>query len=418
MLEKTKTIKRKITIFECIEYMIIYIMLYLSCGFAVSTNSGTFIMAAEAVCVIIVVLNRFLTGRHVKVTQKSILYVVGIAGLIILGEVLRGGSFKHVQIGVYGMLMAYVFAMCFSFEEYMKKISNIMYFLCVYSLVLYVAFCLTPELVKKLPTVENTAGWHAYHAGFSTIYKNVDIRNQGIFWEPGAFQTFINLALITELFYFKTFRKRRVFIYLITIFTTFSTAGFITAFVLIYIFLLQSIINKKARKRENAMLMLYVMTILVLLFFVFQNIDTPLTREVFGKLDRYFDGGVNTGTVDVRMSSFIEPLKALLQNPTWGLGYVGSKQLAYAKKYYMDTCTFVNWLSYYGIIVGTLIISLYYKLAKKMTNSRAIGILVFVALFLTTFSENYARNDFFLSIGFVALSCPKKEGVIHENRIN
>jgi hypothetical protein len=70
-------------------------------------------------------------------------------------------------------------------------------------------------------------------------------RNSGIFWEPGAFQIFINLA-----FYFDIIRRsnsvRNLIIFGITIITTSSTAGIFVYFLLLTVYLIE---NKKLNKK-------------------------------------------------------------------------------------------------------------------------------------------------------------------------
>lgn len=389
---------------DCVAYSAMFLILLFSCGFAINGYNGTLILAVEATCILTLLLACLLTRKLIKVSVTSIIYLFSIVLLILIGEILRGGSFKHVQISVYAMIMAYGFACCFSFDEFMRKYTNLMYFLCAYSVILYVLYLMMPSIVEKLPVLTNSNGIRAYTAGFSTIYAQYNgVRNQGIFWEPGAYQMFINLAMLIELFYFKTLYKKHLFVFLITLFTTFSTAGYITAFFLLYTYVMWILFDKTARNKQTALLIFYLMSILLILYLLFELLDLPVMRELFGKIERYFDGGPNTGSVDVRIDAFIKPLKAVIREPLWGLGYIGSINLAYTEGYRMETCTFVNWFSYYGIVVGGMILNLYVKFVKKLQTKGFIRVLLFFSLFSMTFSENFARNVFFLSLGFLAL---------------
>lgn len=67
------------------------------------------------------------------------------------------------------------------------------------------------------------------------------VRNQGIFWEPGILQLYLNILLFIELFYVKT-SKYNILLTFILILTTFSTAGFLI-FLMIIIYKFKSAIT-------------------------------------------------------------------------------------------------------------------------------------------------------------------------------
>lgn len=79
----------------------------------------------------------------------------------------------------------------------------------------------------------------------STIFHSV-YRNSGIFWEPGAFQIFINLAFIFSIVN-NTMSIKRYFVFLFGIVSTVSTTGVI-AFILLSPVFWFSIINKSRFK--------------------------------------------------------------------------------------------------------------------------------------------------------------------------
>ncbi|GAA4457299.1 hypothetical protein GCM10023189_27780 [Nibrella saemangeumensis] len=75
---------------------------------------------------------------------------------------------------------------------------------------------------------------------FNPYAKEVIIRNSGPFWEPGAFAVFLNLALIFNLAYRKTLLNRQNNLFIISIITTFSTAGYVTLFIILIGYVLTS----------------------------------------------------------------------------------------------------------------------------------------------------------------------------------
>lgn len=60
-------------------------------------------------------------------------------------------------------------------------------------------------------------------------------RNCGPFWEPGAFQGFINLSFFLNTIN-STLNKKRLLLYIITLITTFSTGGYIVMLINLFIY--------------------------------------------------------------------------------------------------------------------------------------------------------------------------------------
>lgn len=400
--------KNNSKMFDAMCYILLYMLLYFSCGFSALTKSGTELMLIKLILAGVMIFSTVTLNGTIRVNNKALTYCMIIIAIIVIGDFIRIEDFKQTQIIIYTLLTSYFFSICITFDDFAKKYVDIIYFLCFFSLVVYFVFLLSPEFFMKCPIVTNAAGYSAYDIVFCTIYENVGVRNQGIFWEPGAYQTFINLALIIELFYLRRLRKGFMVVCLVTILTTMSTAGYISAFMILYIYIMHVLVDKDARNKKTARNIFYFVTVVGFLIVIFNNVDIPGADRVFGKLEEYFDaGGVNSkekSTVSVRVDSVIHPLKLFFENPLLGIGHEGSKYLAGVEGYNMDTCTFVNWLSYYGGIAGGAIISMYYTFAKRMSNKIVVRILIFVVIFFITASENYARNTFVLMIGFIAMS--------------
>ena len=105
--------------------------------------------------------------------------------------------------------------------------------------------------IESLPFLESEY-YHAQHFKYIFFYNpekhkytifGIDfIRNQGLFWEPGVHQVYLNLLLYIEGFIF----RRRGWIIAIIIFailTTFSTAGFIIMSIILISLYFNSLVN-------------------------------------------------------------------------------------------------------------------------------------------------------------------------------
>ena len=252
------------------------------------------------------------------------------------------------------------------------------------------------------PEVVNVRGRSVNNLFFTTIYPSSVVRNQGLFWEPGAFQTYICLALIFELFYFKNVSKKRLVVYAATLVTTFSTAGYVTALFIVYTYVTQLLLSTSGESKNSTRNLFFILTIVIVAIIVFLSMENNVAEHVFGKLEIYKQNA-NTGTMTsagVRFDAFVRPFKVFWQYPMLGAGTRGMTNFALIERYSMNTCTFVNWFAYFGIFFGGMMMQMYYKFAKRFSNNRLIVLMIFFVLFLATATENYYRNPSILIFAF------------------
>lgn len=157
------------------------------------------------------------------------------------------------------------------------------------------------------------------HLGlFRTSNLNGTIRNAGVFWEPGAYQLFLNLVLF---FYLKknnfrllgkgTSKKRLVVvaILILTIISTMSTTGYL---LLLINFLTLYVSSYKQIKRRNKVLVgIPLLVGLAVLFGQMIGSDT-----VAGK----FTGTGNIASTSIRMNDIVGSIQIILDHP-FGMGH-------------------------------------------------------------------------------------------------
>lgn len=161
-------------------------------------------------------------------------------------------------------------------EKFCKYYSDIIYFFCVLSLL-----CFTyNQIYGVLPFInlgqgmDGGKGFRVTSIIYTQLYnlnsQGLRLRNCGPFWEPGAFQGFINLALMIELLGTHVRNRSwhiRVLVFVITIISTYSTGGYIVlALNCVYY-----IISNKSLALSNKMFLFSSFMILALI--VFLNTD-------------------------------------------------------------------------------------------------------------------------------------------------
>lgn len=283
----------------------------------------------------------------------------------------------------------------YGFNEFANSFVEVMLFLSVISLIGYVAFLVIIPL-RSMFVVKNTA---------NLLYSNLVLyvsspehihRNWGMFWEPGAYQTFLNLALLFEIRR-RDAKVKNICVFIITILTTYSTTGYIGLVINFVILLLKRKKPTSIKKLIIAVLLLSVPAVIFAWDALFGRTIYTGELSVFGKLKQlanYSDAGYIT-SVGVRYYSVFGVLQAFLERPLFGFGYQGLVERMYPYTYGMNTCTFVNWFATYGIIYGVIMLLGVFNLSKKLSDRLSVQLLAFGVFFIVTASENYVNNPFF-----------------------
>jgi hypothetical protein len=391
----------KLKLREMIDYVLIYLLIFFSNGYQLSVYTGTIRLLMNLGLVILLVFYSSIRRKSIKTNQLSLIILITILCNIVLTFMVNNEGLNQILITVALFLTAFIFTVFYNINDFLKKFIKIMSFLCVYSLVLYFATILLPDMVKHLPIVQNVQGKLAYNAFFSTIrLDSYLIRNQGIFWEPGAFQTFINLALIFNLFIFKENQRKNLVIFGMALFTTFSTTGYIVGLIIIFVFVLHSQKKEERKKLKRTYGVLLIVVVLLLTsLIVYNSLPENARYQTFGKVGNYLKDG-NYSSTSVRIDAIVTPLKQFVNKPIFGNGTLGLKEVAIASGYNMNTCTVVNWFAMFGIFVGLSMNYGLFRLSRIFKSGKVIKLLLFAAMLLTLFSEDYVRNPSILVFVF------------------
>tara|TARA_B100000787_G_C16141427_1_gene272179 strand:+ start:125 stop:955 length:831 start_codon:yes stop_codon:yes gene_type:complete len=112
------------------------------------------------------------------------------------------------------------------------------------------------------------------------------LRNNGLWWEPGAFQVIINLAFILGLV-FKKISRKDFFLFLIVILTTLSTAGIVVFSLLSFIYL-----RRNLNFKLIALCCFLIIPILFLSSFYETVIESKLSLEHGSSNSRFNDAAL------------------------------------------------------------------------------------------------------------------------------
>lgn len=241
-----------------------------------------------------------------------------------------------------------VIAIKVSPQNFLKRMVRVVCFLTLVSLVFYFARLIIPGLYSMLPMYEfesqgtyyseialDRVNFHTKGLFLCSIREG-EMRNIGIFTEPGVFQGVLTAAFFCVVFMFERMRtsaKERAIstlIILLGIVTCGSTAGFISLFVIFAFYYLLPLSSGGTQRREGLLrgsfrrylLVLMMVGLIGLLCDYYARGDASiLVESVFTKLfnsNGYFS--VNQGNGAVRLDSVTASLELLYQHP-FGVGF-------------------------------------------------------------------------------------------------
>ena len=127
------------------------------------------------------------------------------------------------------------------------------------------------------------------------------IRNQGLFWEPGINQFYLNLLLFLEGFIFKK-RKWMIFLIIFAIITTYSTTGYLIMMIILFTIMKSSFSRKP-------ILSLLLLSFLIPFYFIAQ---TNLSPDEFQ--------GSKQNSFAKRSLDLVQPIAIGLDYPLTGIG--------------------------------------------------------------------------------------------------
>lgn len=386
-------------------YNFILLMLFIlnEAGFVFLTfNSIIRYLTAIFICIGFLIVNT----KKLKINKKLV-FVFVIFLLLLTLSFIRNIEQYTVYINVlFSFCVAVIVVSCLDFNYFIKLFVKCMYIIAIFSLLIYfsniILFKYYPSLLNFWPfKVTNSAKTlvnNYFLSVFQLSYRGYD-RNFGPFWEPGAYQTFLNLALYFTIFLQKPFNKKYFIVFIITIFTTLSTTGVIALIVTLCVAFYHFSKNKKDnnnKKIKNILSFLPLIFAVTIIFFAL--IPNKFSDLVFGKLSGIFSGNYVSGSTYVRVAAFLEPLKVMINKSILGIGYKGLRAHAIEVGYRLNTCTFTNWFGMYGLGIGLLLNYFYASFVwlKRFDLITKIGLMIMI--FIIIFSEDYSSNDFIYTL--------------------
>jgi len=305
-----------------------------------------------------------------------------INGLFVSSSILYhgAGASTNTYLGILIKIVISVLVLsAISRNDLVQLYTRVMVVLCVFNLVIYfdVNYLLnfSGSLYSSLPDLQTYREGHYYQNYLvyaKPIYGYVNnLRNPGIFGEGGVFQYFINLAILFNVSHFnKKFSSRSNIVLIVTLVTTFSTAGYISFMFILFLYAS----NRQIRLRGKLLYATIIITILS-------------TEVVYNKIIDQEAYQTNHSTVR-RMKDATADLRAFENHPIFGVGLGNySTWLKYSNEVYGGSDSSNGITNYLAMVGITGFIAALWVLAwvhyKTKFNKSLLAIIL-----ISLFSQN------------------------------
>ena len=178
----------------------------------------------------------FIDQKDIVINIKLLIPFGGLCFLSLFSSLYAGDTLKEMIYPIITLFIALVFVSNVDSATFRKAYIDVMVFLALYSIVVYLIYLAVPELIECMPVIVNSNGGKAFNLIFAVVSQHAFMRSDGIFWEPGVYQTFLNLAIPMVIFENKKYWKLIV-LYVALLFTLSTTAYLVGLLNLVFILL-------------------------------------------------------------------------------------------------------------------------------------------------------------------------------------
>lgn len=379
-------------------------------------NRGLYNIVNVAILVIAVIGIIYIYRNSSRINLSKLKIVVaifiGITISMICNKELSYGFIQKIAFAFIGVALS----LFIDFKYFAKSFVKVMMFLAIWSLVLYALSILGWHTF--LPIIKSTTGISYYTGIFSFMPVNSGsiLRNWGVFWEPGAYQAYLCLALILDLFYLKNRKAKHLLIFAITIVTTLSTTGVICLGIILLVYLF----TRKGRRYQRNKIIIVVCGIIACITVLSYD---PLRNMLFDKLN-IFDKSMNeNASLGARVYSILGNIRIMFTDGFMvGTGITGYndiyRQVVTSMGYTIDmsnTNTILMDFARFGWIVGIvntyLICKFIYRLGENFLQRIGIGLVILILLS----SECFEHSLFWMTILYFGVDFRRKKYMCKKN---
>lgn len=362
---------------QIVDVLLVYLLLFVSGSWRYNLSPNTLLVAAFTASIVAWYL---FSDR--KINDRFVLYVIVFLGFLFSLTIYTEGSqsVSSTISATMKLVLAYLIIKTVG-ERFVDTYVKVLVFLAGFSLFGYLTdtFNLFDGIIQKLPQLGEIG-----YEGFLYVYRfpwHID-RNNSIFFEPGAYQAFLNSALFI-LFFVRTgldIKTTRIYIAIlvVTLATTLSTTGFLIFMMMAPLALIRTKVLSLSGKIKLVGLVAAIVVIFSAKFYYtfVEKIDEYLTEA-----ESEFNPNAQS-----RSAHAMNDLKVFRKHP-FGLGTNKYREeFSVAGRVPLELVTSSNGitktLAVFGLPYSVFIFGSYYLALKRLLNEHLLAAVAFI-MFLT-----------------------------------
>jgi len=393
-------------------YLLVIYMLYITDSMLFGLNSNQNLMYYAKLSIPFVG-TLFLIYHLVSISFKikyDFIVLVFIFGSLLLSSLANSDTSLRLLLKVFTLLLSYIIVKRLDKERFIVCYINLMVIISIISLIgyLFPTIFTSISFIPKLYT-------HKYNMEFVTLgFTNIPTwsymqgRNWGPFWEPGAYQAFLNVALFFVLFVSKTRQINKLLLsvlFVVTIITTLSTTGYIALPFFIFAYLLN---NRDHSSDKWAVRVMIFLAFVVIVMIVMGGGDL-FSRVITIKI---IEGGANPS----RFISVYAGIKLWLKNPIFGVGpqSIVKELILIAKQDFTFTNTIIAQFAIYGTFVGIYYVFQMKSMVDSLNNGKMSKILLYIGFIILLSGENFNYSPVFTYLMFFRCTSQQTTNIKYE----
>lgn len=337
-------------------------------------------MEIEIFGIILLTVYRRIRYNNFYISKNNFLALVMILCVFLLNILLTSSGFEECYQMMALIISLWFFSEGMTKEEFSEKLINAMVFLGGASVLFWFLAKFGMEFGAQTISVE---GLGHYRLNLLYIYRStleaanviyLNNRNSGIFWEPGAFQGYLNLAilfLVTTKDRFNKINVVKLLVLIIAVLTTMSTSGYFALLLSLVVWYLKKIDNKFHKKH----LLLFVVVLIV----IGVVMSLPVVQDKFD---------IENISYSARLNDNVSGVMAVFDEPLFGLGFNSERYYEVLEGYGIiaNSSGLLMVFQEFGIMVGLFWVVYTFKNLNKITQQKGWALIVLVAFFLLEMS--------------------------------
>ena len=382
---------------------------YLFLFFQIVIFSDMLVIGRSSLLLLNLCLSFFLTIKYSAIRSEKIFQVIaGYLFICIIPVVLWGlDGLEQPYIGYAIRLLTACFVANYLRNDFVRLFENLVFFLAYISIPLFLIQLISPHIYDIFTPLSKAimSGRQFYTNGQAGItmhqYFFVYVlngwavyRNSGFMWEPAAYGAMLTWALLLNLYMNRFSPNRKMYLFLIAIFTTFSLGTYSYVVIIVVMYILQNFNFKKTFPIIFALLGGYVLLTQIDTFseqYTMMTEKTETYSDVDAALTRVEKGAVRTN----RVASAYANLYKLEDSP-FGFGM-------YTGDYVESSNGLVNFLMKFGMF-GAVVLIISFKLSADYLKKRYFpkANLIVIWLSVVAFIMPIFGNPFYNQVFFLA----------------